>query len=168
MTGRMRAQADTTILLRPVQTVTNLRPRRSRRLPPWLRVVGDDEEVDMPRVVIISSSGLVRFGLKRALTPRGFDVVDLMEMTGAAAARALKDVGADVVLLDSSATSPACRSFVRALREDAATARTPILLLAEDTDEARRNVLAAGCDGLVPEVDDFDALAATLRLHLKH
>lgn len=134
-------------------------------MPPWLRVV-DDEEMAMPRVVVISSSGLVRFGLRRALMPRGFDVVDVE--AGADAARLIKGAEADVVLLDSAASSPACRFLMRSLKDDPATRRTPVLLIADDGVEARRSVLAAGADGLVPRVDDFDALAATLRLHLKN
>lgn len=159
----MRAQADTTTL----RTLSPAPARRSKDTPLRLRLVGDDtEEVEMPRVVVISTSGLVRFRLKRELTPRGFFVVDCPDLGGVGATRAVKDAKADVILVDSSATSSACRFLMASLKLDPATRRTPVLLLAADSEAARRDVLAAGADGLIPEVDDFDALAAMLRLHL--
>ena len=122
----------------------------------------------MPRVVVLSTSGLVRFRIKRELTPRGFVVVDCSDIGGPCATRAVKDANADVILVDTGATTAACRYLMASLKDDPATRRTPVLLLAEDGEDARREILAAGADGLVPQVDDFDALAAMLRLHLRH
>jgi DNA-binding NarL/FixJ family response regulator len=42
-----------------------------------------------------------------------------------------------------------------------------VLLLTADSPTVRQELLAVGADGLVPHDEDFDALAATLGLHLR-
>jgi len=122
----------------------------------------------MPRVVVISPSSLVRFRLQRELSPRGFIVIDVAD-AGAGAARAIRDAAADVVLIDGGCATATGRILVKHLKQDPAIRRTPVLFL-DDRDpgeEARRQVLHDGADGIVPRGDDFDALAATLTLHLR-
>lgn len=120
----------------------------------------------MPKVLVLSASGLVRFRVKKELKPRGFDVVDTDGSEGFAA-RAVRAEQPDVVLLDTNANSIVGERLVRSLKEDPTTSTTPLLLFSDDTPEARAAVLGIGADGVVSRRDDFDALAATISLHLK-
>ena len=131
--------------------------------PCWLRVVSRSPE--LPRVLVVSSSSLVRFKLCRELQSRGFSVSEAGELTGPAVVRAA--LGADAVLVDAPPTSSACRYMLRSLRTDASTERVPVLLLTADSPAVRLELLSVGADGLVPHNADFDALAATLGLHLR-
>ena len=122
----------------------------------------------MPRVVVISKSGMVRFQVKRELGPRGFVVVDLPEsFTPAAMVRGVESSRADIVIVDGNASSAASRFLLRTLKDAPSIRRTPVLFLADDRPDTRESVLAAGADGVIPRMDDFDAVAATLHLHLK-
>jgi DNA-binding response OmpR family regulator len=127
----------------------------------------DAHENAMPRVVLISTSGLVRFRLRRELTPRGFVVVDVDNIGDTT--RAVANANADVVLIDASSGTPTGRHLVKALKHDPKLRRTPVLFLDDSapSEETRQSVLAAGADGIVPRGDDFDALAATLSLHMR-
>lgn len=122
----------------------------------------------MPRVVVISASGLVRFSLQRELGPRGFVVIQVGDV-GQDAVRAVRDAHADVVLVDAGCATAAGRILVKHLKQDPEIRRTPVLFLDDRSpgEEARRQVLTDGADGIVPRGDDFDALAATLKLHLR-
>lgn len=131
--------------------------------PCWLRAVARRPE--LPRVVVVSSSSLVRFRLRRELQERGFAVTEASELTGPAVVRAA--LGADIVVVDAAPTSSACRYMLRSLRTDASTERVPVVLLTADTQTVRQELLSVGADGLVPHNEDFDALAATLSLHLR-
>jgi DNA-binding response OmpR family regulator len=135
------------------------------RLGPRLRLVND--EVDMPRIVVISTCKLVHFKLRRELSPRGFVVLTVE--VGAGASRAVKDAAADVVLVDAGSTTPTGRFIVKSLKQDPAIKRTPVLFLDDRVPSAddRRQVLDDGADGVVSRSDDFDALAATLTMHLR-
>jgi len=121
----------------------------------------------MPRIVVISTCKLVHFRLRRELSPRGFIVFDVD--AGAGAARAVKDAAADVVLVDAGSNTPTGRFIVKSLKQDPAIRRTPVLFLDDRVPSAddRRQVLEDGADGVVSRSDDFDALAATLTLHLR-
>ncbi len=132
------------------------------------RRTGPDREDDMPRVVVISTSGLVRFRLRRELTPRGFVVVDVEHIDGGTS-RAVREARADVVLIDANSGTPTGRHLVRALKHDPSLHKTPVLFLDDrvPSDETRASVLASGADGIVPRGEDFDALAATLSLHMR-
>ena len=118
----------------------------------------------MPKVLVLSPSGLVRFRVKKELRPRGFDVIDGDD---AFANRLVRAERPDVILVDASATSAAGERLVKSLKDDPATSSVPLLFFSDDTPEARSAVLALGADGVVPRRDDFDALAETLTLHLK-
>ena len=120
----------------------------------------------MPKVLVLSPSGLVRFRVKPELQPRGFLVVEMDGAEGAAV-RAVRAERPDVVLVDACATSTAGERLVRALKASPTTAHTPLILFSDDGPDARAAVLDLGADGVVPRKDDFDALAETLSLHLK-
>ena len=120
----------------------------------------------MPRVLVLSPSGLVRFRVKRELKHRGFDVVDTDGGEGFAN-RCVRAERPDVVLVDTCAGSAAGERLVRSLKGDPTTSATPVVLFSDDEPLARAAVLLLGADGVVPRGDDFDALAATLSLHLK-
>ena len=130
--------------------------------PCWLRAA---QNPDLPRVLVVSASSLVRFRLRRELQSRGFCVNEASELTGPAVVRAA--LGVDAVLVDAAPTSSPCRYMLRSLRTDAATERVPVLLLTADSPAVRQELLAVGADGLVPQNEDFDAIAATLSLHLR-
>lgn len=121
---------------------------------------------DMPKILVLSPSGLVRFRVKNELRPRGFVVVEANGAEGFAN-RAVRAERPDVVLVDACATSAAGERLVRSLKDDPTTSKTPLLLFSDDGPEARAAVLGLGADGVVPRKDDFDALAETLSLHLK-
>jgi DNA-binding NarL/FixJ family response regulator len=119
-----------------------------------------------PKVLVLSPSGLVRFQVNKELRPRGFDVVE-GEGTEAFANRTVRAERPDVVLVDATINSALGERVVKCLKEDPATASTPVLFFSDDPIEARAAVLSLGADGVVPRDDDFDALAETLTLHLK-
>ena len=121
----------------------------------------------MPKVVVLSPSGLVRFRLKKELWPRGFDVVETDDCVGAS--KAVRDQHIDIVLIDACSTSSAGLNLVRRLKDDPAISRTPVLFLDDHVPAGDEGavLLAAGADGVVPRSDDFDALAATLSLHMR-
>lgn len=122
----------------------------------------------MPRVVVISKSGMVRFQCKRELAPRGYHVVDMPEaFTPAAVVRSVERARADVVIVDGNASSASSRFLLRTLKDAPSIGRTPVLFLADDRPDHREAILSAGADGVIPRADDFDAVAATLALHLK-
>lgn len=135
------------------------------RLVPRIRVVAD--EVDMPRVVVVSACTLVHFRLRRELAPRGFVVVNVV--AGAGAVRAVTDAAADVVLVDAGSNTPTGRFIVKSLKQEPALQRTPVLFLDDRPHSADdgRQLLRDGADGVVSRSDDFDALAATVTLHLR-
>ncbi len=120
----------------------------------------------MPKVLVLSPSGLVRFRVKKELKPRGFDVVE-GDGADTVANRLVRAERPDVVLVDASASSSAGERLVRCLKGDPLTASTPVLFFSDDALEARSAVLDVGADGVVPRLDDFDGLAETLALHLK-
>lgn len=120
----------------------------------------------MPKILVLSPSGLVRFRVKKELKPRGFDVVE-SDGNDAFANRIVRAERPDVVLVDAYANSSAGERLVKCLKEDPTTASTPVLFFSDDTPESRALVLSLGADGVVPRRDDFDALAETLTLHLK-
>ncbi len=120
----------------------------------------------MPKILVLSPSGLVRFRIKNELKPRGFVVVD-MDASEGFANRAVRAERPDVILIDACATSAAGERLVRSLKDDPTTSATPVLLFSDDEPEARAAVLNLGADGVVPRKDDFDALAETISLHLK-
>jgi DNA-binding response OmpR family regulator len=147
---------------KPPSTATGGLHRRAVRQ----RARRAEREERMPKVLVLSASGLVRFRVKKELKPRGFDVVDTDGSEGFAA-RAVRAEQPDVVLLDTNANSIVGERLVRSLKEDPTTSTTPLLLFSDDTPEARAAVLGIGADGVVSRRDDFDALAATISLHLK-
>jgi DNA-binding response OmpR family regulator len=123
----------------------------------------------MPRVVVVSTSGLVRYSLSRELQPRGFVVINVNDV-GADAIHAAREAVPDVVLVDAGSASANGRFLVKRLKQEPALRRTPVLFLDERVPtgvEARQRVLDDGADGVVARTDDFDALAATLKLHLR-
>ncbi|MDP2342816.1 MAG: response regulator [Deltaproteobacteria bacterium] len=120
----------------------------------------------MPKVLVLSPSGLVLFRVKKELKTRGFDVVD-SDGSDAFPNRIVRAERPDVILVDASANSTTGERLVKCLKEDPTTASTPVLFFSDDTPESRSQVLSSGADGVVPRKDDFDALAETLSLHLK-
>lgn len=123
----------------------------------------------MPRVVVVSTSGLVRYSLSRELQPRGFVVINVNDV-GADAIHAAREAVPDVVLVDAGSASANGRFLVKRLKQEPALRRTPVLFLDERVPngvEARQRVLDDGADGVVARSDDFDALAAALKLHLR-
>lgn len=120
----------------------------------------------MPKILVLSPSGLVRFRVKKELQPRGFKVVD-MDGSEGFANRAVRAERPDVVLVDACALSVLGERLVRALKEDPTTSGTPLLMFSDDGPDARAALLGFGADGVVPRKDDFDALAETITLHLK-
>jgi DNA-binding response OmpR family regulator len=126
-------------------------------------------EDDMPRVVVVSTSGLVRYSLSRELQPRGFVVINVNDV-GADAVHATTDAAPDVVLIDAGSASHNGRFLVKRFKQEPSLRRTPVLFLDDRVPtgiEARQKVLDDGADGVVARSDDFDALAAVLKLHLR-
>jgi DNA-binding NarL/FixJ family response regulator len=119
-----------------------------------------------PCVLVVSASGLVRARVRRELVPRGFCVVEA-EGSLAAAPQAVRAARPDVVLVDEPTESNFGVRLLHALKGDPLSRAVPVLMFSDEAPERRSLVLAMGADGVVPRSADFDALAATISLHLK-
>jgi len=123
----------------------------------------------MPRVLVLSSSGLVRFRVKRELKHRGFEVVEADGGEGFVN-RAVRAQRPDVILIDTCGTGNSGELVVRGLKGDPTTSSTPVIMFSDETPESpwnRADIFRFGADGVATRRDDFDALAETLSLHLK-
>jgi PleD family two-component response regulator len=143
------------------------RARRARLLARAARTpITAEAPMLPPCVLVISTSGLVRARVRRELSPRGFSVVEA-EGSLAVAPQAVRTNRPDVVLVDDAPESDFGARLVRALKGDPASHAVPVLLFSDDSPERRSAVLRLGADGVVSRSPDFDALAATISLHLK-
>ena len=120
----------------------------------------------VPKVLVLSPSALVRFQVKKELNPRGFDVVDGSE-SDPFVNRLVRTLRPDVILVDASARAASGVRLVKSLKDDPASASTPLLFFSDDTTDSRSQIFAIGADGIAPSRGDFDALAETLTLHIK-
>jgi CheY-like chemotaxis protein len=115
------------------------------------------------RMVLVSSSAIVRYRLQRELGARGIDVEAALDVSDALAVAG----SADVILVDAAATSAAGQHVVRRLKQ--AVGRVPVLFLDERSPQGDEHaeILRAGADGVVLSGDDVEAIAGTIALHLR-
>jgi len=118
-------------------------------------------EAAKPRVVLVSSSAIVRYQIQRELVARHFVVIVKDDISAALTYAA----NADVVVVDAVCTSAAGQNAVRRLKE--AVGRVPVLFLDDraPVGDEHGQILRAGADGVVLR-DDVDAIAATLHMYV--
>jgi len=116
------------------------------------------------RVLVADDDRAIRESLGRALELEGYDVITVAD--GAAALSAVRDLPADVLVLDVMMPGVNGLDVCRVLRAD--RDRTPILMLTARTETPDRIAgLDAGADDYLPKPFDLDELLARLRALLR-
>ena len=112
------------------------------------------------RVLVADDDRAIRESLGRALELEGYDVITVAD--GAAALSTVRDLPADVLVLDVMMPGVNGLDVCRVLRAD--RDRTPILMLTARTETPDRIAgLDAGADDYMPKPFDLDELLARLR-----
>jgi DNA-binding response OmpR family regulator len=117
------------------------------------------------RVVVVEDEleilDFTRFVLER----EGYDVVSV---TSGAEALKVVDDDADLVILDIVLADADGIEICRELKQRAATAHVPVLMVTAMTGEAvERNSIAAGADGYLVKPFGLDEFLQKVRLHLR-
>jgi two-component system, cell cycle response regulator DivK len=111
----------------------------------------------MPRILLVEDHEEIWDFLSRRLKRRGYDV--LLAHDGQSAVDRTRSDRPDVVLLDMNLPVLDGWSAARQLKDDAATARIPIIALtAHAMSGDREKALEAGCDDYHPKPVDFSKL----------
>ena len=111
----------------------------------------------MTKILLVEDHEELWDFLSRRLTRRGFEVV--LAHDGQAGLEAARRERPDVMLLDMNLPVMDGWTVARTLREDAATARLPIIALtAHAMSGDRDRMLEAGCNDYHPKPVDFPAL----------
>ncbi len=111
----------------------------------------------MTKILLVEDHEELWDFLSRRLTRRGFEVV--LAHDGQAGLEAARREQPDVMLLDMNLPVMDGWTVARTLREDAATARLPIIALtAHAMSGDRDRMLEAGCNDYHPKPVDFPAL----------
>jgi CheY-like chemotaxis protein len=111
----------------------------------------------MPRILLVEDHEEIWDFLSRRLKRRGYDV--LLAHDGRAAVDRTRADRPDVVLLDMNLPVLDGWTAARELKDDAATARIPIIALtAHAMSGDREKALEAGCDDYHPKPVDFSKL----------
>jgi CheY-like chemotaxis protein len=122
------------------------------------------EESSAARILVVDDHDLNRRLFERLLERHGYDVRSVPSLD--AAARALAEQPAALVVLDLNLSDGDGLELVGRLRADPATARAPVVACTAAAGEGDRlRALAAGCDAYVPKPVDtrqFAVLVAEL------
>jgi CheY-like chemotaxis protein len=111
----------------------------------------------MPRILLVEDHEEIWDFLSRRLKRRGYDV--LLAHDGQSAVDRTRSDRPDVVLLDMNLPVLDGWTAARQLKDDAATARIPIIALtAHAMSGDREKALEAGCDDYHPKPVDFSKL----------
>ena len=111
----------------------------------------------MPRILLVEDHEEIWDFLSRRLKRRGYDV--LLAHDGQAAVERTRSERPDVVLLDMNLPVLDGWTAARRLKDDADTARIPIIALtAHAMSGDREKALEAGCDDYHPKPVDFSRL----------
>ena len=117
-----------------------------------------------PRVLVVDDYPGARYRRMRILAEDGgFEVVE--EFLGRPAVQRAANEHVDLVLVDLHLPDITGLEVCRALREDARTAKLPVLLISAVTEqeEATRLAEASGANGVLPDTVEPAALVAAIR-----
>jgi two-component system chemotaxis response regulator CheY len=116
------------------------------------------------RVLIVDDSPAMRSVIKRIMLLSGFDVAECLEAgNGAEACRLLGERPVDVILSDINMPVMNGEQFLRCLRDDAALAAIPVVVVSTDaTDHRMRQMMDLGARGYIAKPFFPESLRAEL------